>query len=138
MTTNVLRLAGCVLLDSHKRILLLHRNKNGLVQWELPGGKIDEGESEELTAVREIKEELGVDVVLVRKLGSAEFEGLDMPCYYTWFLAELHGEGVPTIGEPQTFDDMQYFPISECETLALSANMKNLMAAFHSGEVSLD
>lgn len=117
--------------------MLLHRNKNGLVQWELPGGKIDEGESEELTAVRELKEELGVDVVIVRKLGSAEFEGLDIPCYYTWFLAELLPDAVLKICEPHTFDDMRYFSVAELETITLSANMKNLLSAIRSGEVSL-
>ena len=37
--------------------------------WELPGGKVEEGESEPDALVREIKEELGVEVVLGDRVG---------------------------------------------------------------------
>jgi ADP-ribose pyrophosphatase YjhB (NUDIX family) len=38
----------------------------------VPGGGIEEGETIAETAVREVKEETGIDVVFVRELGSAE------------------------------------------------------------------
>lgn len=133
----MLRLAGCVILDSSEKILLLHRNKNGLVQWELPGGKIDEGEDEAATAIREIEEELGVAVEIERQLGSAEFEAPDMTCHYTWFLAKVLANARPTIGEPQTFDDMGYFSVEELGEMKLSSNMVNLLSAIQAGSVTL-
>ena len=45
--------------------------------WALPKGLIDSGEKPDATALREVREETGVDAELVRKLG-------DIRYVYTW------------------------------------------------------
>lgn len=53
--------AGCVFRDRLGRILLVKPTYKE--EWELPGGAAEEGESPLCTCQREIKEELGLDVV---------------------------------------------------------------------------
>ena len=69
-----IQLAGCVIVDELERMLLLHRSTNTHSHWEMPGGKVMEGETAEAAAVREIAEELGAQVRLVKALGSCDFE----------------------------------------------------------------
>lgn len=132
----ILNLAGCVVLDESQKVLLLHRNKDGLTQWELPGGKIEDGEDLESAAIRELHEELGVTVKLVKKLGSTHFVENDTNHFYTWFLAEIMS-GRMRIGEPQTFDDLKSFSIEDMSNIELSNNMVKLREAILSGMIRL-
>ena len=52
---------------SENRILLVKRRD--LPLWVIPGGGIDEPESPEEAVIREVKEETGLDVTIVRKVG---------------------------------------------------------------------
>lgn len=54
-------------LDEHDRVLLIRRTDNGL--WAVPGGAQDFGEYIAETAVRETKEESGVDVEVTGIVG---------------------------------------------------------------------
>jgi ADP-ribose pyrophosphatase YjhB (NUDIX family) len=54
-------------LDEKGRVLLIRRTDNGL--WALPGGAQDFGESISQTAVRETKEETGIDIEVVGLVG---------------------------------------------------------------------
>src|SRR4051812_33067248 len=69
---DIRALAGCVILDEDGRVLLLHRSGNP-IQWELPGGKVEDGEAAEAAAKRELLEELGVHVSETVHLGDASF-----------------------------------------------------------------
>lgn len=59
--------AGVIIVrDAH--ILLLHRHKNGREYYTIPGGGVEPGESLQQAAIREAKEETGLDVTLGREL----------------------------------------------------------------------
>lgn len=60
--------ASAVVTDDQGRILLQRRRDNDL--WALPGGAMDMGESLPGTAVREVKEETGLDVEITGLVGS--------------------------------------------------------------------
>jgi 8-oxo-dGTP diphosphatase len=60
----MLLVAAVALIDVDGRVLLAERpaGKSMAGQWEFPGGKLQEGETPEVALIRELKEELGIDV----------------------------------------------------------------------------
>jgi len=56
--------AAVVLVDTDGRVLLAQRpeGKQMAGLWEFPGGKVDPGETPEAALIRELREELGIDV----------------------------------------------------------------------------
>ncbi|MFD8824857.1 NUDIX domain-containing protein [Streptomyces sp. NPDC059605] len=60
--------ASAVVTDGRGRILLQRRRDNGL--WALPGGGMDMGDSLPGTAVREVREETGMDVEITGLVGT--------------------------------------------------------------------
>lgn len=53
-------------LDDEKNILLVKGYRRG---WEFPGGYVNRGESIKAAAIREVKEESGIDIVINKTLG---------------------------------------------------------------------
>ena len=60
---------ACVLFDADGRVLLV-RHTYGRLNWELPGGGAEHGESPDETAIREVLEETGLDVEIERLTGA--------------------------------------------------------------------
>ncbi len=60
----LLLVAACALIDRDSRVLLARRpeGKKMAGLWEFPGGKLNPGETPEAALIRELKEELGIDV----------------------------------------------------------------------------
>jgi 8-oxo-dGTP pyrophosphatase MutT (NUDIX family) len=54
-------------------VLIAHRSASGVLQWTLPKGRTEEGEALEQTAVREVREETGLDAEVVDKLGVVDY-----------------------------------------------------------------
>src|SRR5262249_25005805 len=57
--------AAVALIDADGRVLLAQRpeGKHLAGYWEFPGGKVDAGETPQAALIRELDEELGIDVV---------------------------------------------------------------------------
>lgn len=64
--TKVLLVAAVALIDDANRVLLAERpsGKSMAGLWEFPGGKVEDGETPERALVRELKEELGLELCL--------------------------------------------------------------------------
>lgn len=96
VTEKVVFAAGAVCwryIDGELNVLLIHRTDQRDIS--LPKGKVDPGETLPQTAVREIKEETGLDVVLGVHLGETEYvlpNGRDKAVHY--WAAEVTDEAV--------------------------------------------
>jgi 8-oxo-dGTP diphosphatase len=64
MNARILLVAACALVDADGRVLLAKRppGKPLAGLWEFPGGKVEPGETPEAALIRELKEELDIDV----------------------------------------------------------------------------
>ena len=51
---------GCIIIEDGKVLLVKHNAGH----WDFPKGHMEEGETEEQTAIREVKEETNIDVII--------------------------------------------------------------------------
>lgn len=61
---KILLVTACALVDPENRVLVAQRPEGKALAglWEFPGGKIDAGERPETALIRELREELGIEV----------------------------------------------------------------------------
>ncbi len=78
------------------RVLIAQRpaGKSQALKWEFPGGKIEPGESPELSLAREISEELGLEIAVGRHFQAVLHRYPDGPlihldCYLAWIVSGL-------------------------------------------------
>ena len=101
-TNGVTRAAGIMYRHKDGRVLLLKRSKEGDAegQWAFPGGKIEEGETAEIAAIRESIEETGYNPGSLKgKLHTRRIKnGVD----FTTFLHEVDDTFIPKLNEEHT------------------------------------
>ncbi|OGD64037.1 hypothetical protein A2160_04520 [Candidatus Beckwithbacteria bacterium RBG_13_42_9] len=124
--------------DSQNKILLLHRNTPARSQWEIPGGKLEAGEKSETAAQGEVKEELGIAIQIIKRLGQHQFSEDQNQMIYTWFQAKITS-GSPKIMEKEKFDQLKYLALDKLTKMKplLSANTQNFLEEYLSDKIKL-
>lgn len=102
-----------VITDEQGNILIDRRKQEGLLGglWEFPGGKIEPGESVEDCVIREIKEELGIEIAVGSRLITIEHA-------YTHFKVTLNVFNCKYLsGEPQPIecDEVKWVTLDEID-----------------------
>ena len=80
--------------------------------WEFPGGKVEPGEDGPAALVREIREELGVDVRVGARLGAAGDGEVDLGVY----AAAIRDGGVALAGADH--DELRWLASAELDSVA--------------------
>jgi len=121
--------SGAVVVGPGDRILLLRRTDEDI--WCLPKGTVEPGESLEETAVREVREETGLRVRLLRPLHKVRYSffwppgGVNYDKTVAYFLAEPIGGRL----EPETgFDEARWVTRDEAMRLLHWKNDKEVVA----------
>lgn len=70
----------CAIISLKEEIIVVQRSDSMSLplKWEFPGGKIEKGESEQECLIREIKEELNIDIELISRLKPTRFDYPDI------------------------------------------------------------
>lgn len=109
--------AAAVILNEHGEILLI---KSPLRGWEMPGGQVEEGESLKEAAVREVKEESGIDIEVLRFCGI--FQNVKESICNSLFLAKPIG-GIETTSAESL--EVAFFPIKDALQMVTWKNFMN-------------
>jgi len=129
--------AGALILNEKGEIFLNKRSqktRNSRGQWEAPGGAVEFGETREEAVVREIKEEFGVDIEIIRVLQVADEILVEDKQHWlaTTFVVKIKDGQIPKIMEPEKSDAIGWFsldnlpsPLSYITQLDLKAYKKD-------------
>ncbi|SES31616.1 NUDIX hydrolase [Salipaludibacillus aurantiacus] len=108
--------AAAVVLNEEGHLLLIKGPKRG---WEMPGGQVEEGESAMDAAVRETKEESGIDIEIIKFCGVFQNKG-DKICNLLFLAKPLGGELTVTAESLET----GFYPVQEALEQVTWTNFK--------------
>lgn len=108
--------AATIVINGKNEILLI---KGPLRGWEMPGGIVEEGESIKAAAIRETKEESGIEIEVIKFCGI--FQNVERSICNTLFLGKAIG------GEPRTSPEsleVGFFPIEKALEMVSIKNFR--------------
>jgi 8-oxo-dGTP diphosphatase len=101
---------GVIVVRDGRVLLGLRRGAHGAGTWSFPGGHLDEGESEEACALRELREEAGLEATAPRVVAERDDDFPEGLRYRTLFVQADWAAGEPAVREPDRCERWGWFP----------------------------
>lgn len=118
------------------KILLLYKNfKNKYEGWVLPKGTVEQGEEYKETALREVKEESGVDADIIKYIGKSQYsftvpnDTVEKEVH--WYLM-MAGNYYSKPQKEEYFEDSGYYKYHEAYHLLKFANERQILERAYS------
>ncbi len=112
--------SAVVALDAENRVCLVRQYRHGIMdfQWEIPAGKLDQGEPPQICAIRELAEETGVSAARWSSLGQFfPAPGIFTEVIHLYLARELKlGSAAPDADEEL---EVQWLPLQEAVEMVL-------------------
>ncbi|AND43215.1 MAG: NUDIX hydrolase [Bacillota bacterium] len=108
--------AATIVLNEQKEVLLIKGPRRG---WEMPGGQVEEGESLKDAAIRETKEETGIDIEVLKFCGV--YQNVSDSICNTLFLGKPIGGELRT--SPESLE-VGFFPVKKALEMVTWKNFR--------------
>ena len=123
---------AAVLVIDQDEVLLMHRLRHGEEYYVVPGGGMEAGEDAPHAAVREIKEETGLDIVLGEQIGTIDLDGRRQHLY-----AATSFFGEPKLGgpelerqTPENIYKLVWIPIEDIGFIPMRTEVKEMLVRY--------
>jgi 8-oxo-dGTP pyrophosphatase MutT (NUDIX family) len=131
--TDVVRAAGGLVVRRHNgdiEIVVVHRPVHE--DWSFPKGKLEEGETFEIAALREVEEETGMTCRLLRFIGHTEYvdrKGRPKAVAY-WVMAPVSGVFAPN----DEVDELRWLVLERASHLLSYPRDRELVAVLQAAD----
>lgn len=127
-----MRHRSTVFLIQNDNVLLLYRCRHGKEYYVVPGGGIESGETPEQAAIRELKEEVSLDIGLNELIGEFETDSS-----HEYFFIAKTWSGTPALGGPEAQRQssenvyrLEWMPVKNLAKIDLRKEVREILLGY--------